>query len=106
MDCVKVVIEIDKNDYNRIKEIPGAFDSLTSRAYRSLKEGVLLKDLLKEVLDDIRTEIHNASCFYHGSEFGDGIDLAEQILCNHIMVVQKKTGIEETDIEEKEEKEI
>ena len=38
----KLIIEIDEKDYNRIKDIPDAFDSLTSRAYKSIKNGTPL----------------------------------------------------------------
>lgn len=36
---MEIVIDIDEEDYNRIKDIPDVFDSLTSRAYKSIKNG-------------------------------------------------------------------
>jgi hypothetical protein len=39
---MKIVIDIDEKDYKRIKEIPETFDSLTSRAYKVIKDGTPL----------------------------------------------------------------
>lgn len=39
---MKIVIDIDEEDYNRIKDIPDAFDSLTSRTYKAIKNGTPL----------------------------------------------------------------
>lgn len=36
---MQLVIDIDEEDYNRIKDIPDTFNSLTSRAYKSIKNG-------------------------------------------------------------------
>ena len=38
----QLIIELPDEDYNRIKDIPDAFDSLTSRAYKSIKNGTPL----------------------------------------------------------------
>lgn len=39
---MKLVIDISESDYCRIKDIPDAFDSLMSRAYKSIKNGTPL----------------------------------------------------------------
>ena len=39
---MQIVIEIDEEDYNRLKEMPYVFDSLTSRLYRAVKDGTPL----------------------------------------------------------------
>lgn len=39
---MKLIIDITKEDYNRIKDMPDAFNSLTSRAYKSIKNGTPL----------------------------------------------------------------
>ena len=39
---MKLIIEMDDKDYNRIKDIPNAFNSLTSRAYIAIKNGTPL----------------------------------------------------------------
>lgn len=39
---MQIVIYITEDDYNRIKEIPDAFESLTSRAYKAIKNGIPL----------------------------------------------------------------
>ena len=39
---MQIVIEMPEEDYTRIKDIPDAFDSLTSRAYKSIKKGTPL----------------------------------------------------------------
>ena len=36
---MQIIIEIDDEDYNRLKEIPYVFDSLVSRLYESVKNG-------------------------------------------------------------------
>ena len=41
----KLVIEISDEDYNRIKDIPDAFDSLTSRAYKAIKMGTVVEEI-------------------------------------------------------------
>lgn len=39
---MKIVIDIPDEDYKRIKDMPDAFNSLTSRAYKSIKNGTPL----------------------------------------------------------------
>ena len=39
---MQIVIDISKEDYNRIKDIPEAFNSLTTRVYKSIKNGTPL----------------------------------------------------------------
>lgn len=36
---MKIVIDIDDEDYKRIQDIPNAFNSLTSRAYSAIRKG-------------------------------------------------------------------
>ena len=45
---MQIVIEIPDEDYNRIKDMPDAFNSLTSRAYKAIKNG---KELNKYLMD-------------------------------------------------------
>lgn len=39
---MQIVIDISDEDYKRIKDMPDAFNSLTSRAYKSIKNGTPL----------------------------------------------------------------
>lgn len=39
---MKLVIDIDDEDYKRIKDIPNVFNSLTSRAYSAIRKGTPL----------------------------------------------------------------
>lgn len=39
---MKIVIDVPDEDYKRIKDMPDAFNSLTSRAYKSIKNGTPL----------------------------------------------------------------
>lgn len=39
---MQILIEIDEEDYNRLKEIPYVFDSLVSRLYNAVKNGTPL----------------------------------------------------------------
>lgn len=41
---MKIVIDIDEKDYKRIKEIPEVFNSLTSRAYKAIRNGTPLPE--------------------------------------------------------------
>lgn len=41
---MQIVIEMLGDDYKRIKDMPDAFNSLTSRAYRAIKNGVQLPE--------------------------------------------------------------
>lgn len=36
---MQIVIEMSDDDYKRIKDMPDAFNSLTSRAYKAIKNG-------------------------------------------------------------------
>ena len=37
---MQLVIDIDDEDYKRIQDIPDVFDSLTSRAYSAIRNGI------------------------------------------------------------------
>ena len=39
---VEIIVKLPDEDYDRIKDIPDAFDSLTSRVYKSIKNGTPL----------------------------------------------------------------
>ena len=39
---MQIVIDVPDEDYKRIKDMPDAFNSLTSRAYKSIKNGTPL----------------------------------------------------------------
>jgi hypothetical protein len=74
---MKIVIDIDEKDYKRIKEIPKIFDSLTSRAYKVIREGTPLPkghgrlgdlDALEEYFRNVRKEL-KASDYKNGIEF-------------------------------------
>ena len=39
---MKIVIDIDDEDYKRIQDIPDVFNSLTSRTYSAIKNGTQL----------------------------------------------------------------
>lgn len=41
---MKIVIDIDDEDYKRIHGIPDVFNSLTSRAYSAIRNGTPLPD--------------------------------------------------------------
>lgn len=41
---MQIVIDIPDEDYKRIKDMPDAFNSLTSRAYKSIKNGTSLPE--------------------------------------------------------------
>lgn len=47
---MKLIIELLEQDYNRIKDIPDAFDSLTSRAYKSIKNGTPIPEALAPLI--------------------------------------------------------
>lgn len=42
MADIELVIKIPEEDYNRIKNIPDAFDSRISRVYKAIKNGTAL----------------------------------------------------------------
>lgn len=44
---MKLIIDIDDEDYKRIQDIPDVFNSLTSRTYSAIKNGTPLKEWLK-----------------------------------------------------------
>ena len=59
---MKLIIEMDDIDYYRIKVMPDAFNSLTSRAYKSIKNSTpipeALAPLITKLIDDAK-EIEN-----------------------------------------------
>lgn len=44
---MKLIIDIDDEDYKRVQDIPDVFNSLTSRAYSAIRNGTPLKEWLK-----------------------------------------------------------
>ena len=48
---MQIVIEIDEEDYNRLKEIPYVFDSLVSRLYNAVKNGTPLPKNHGDLID-------------------------------------------------------
>ena len=54
---MKIVIDMDNEDYKRIQNIPNVFDSLTSRTYLAIRNG---KPLPKygRLVDGARVEQH------------------------------------------------
>lgn len=57
---MKIMIDISEKDYRRIKDIPDAFDSLTSRAYKSIKNGVPLPKGHGRLID--ADKLHHCDC--------------------------------------------
>lgn len=60
---MKIVIDIDDEDYKRIQDIPDVFNSLTSRTYSAIRNGTPLSDgaeiLTKEAYSDLCTRASN-----------------------------------------------
>lgn len=55
---MKIVIDINDEDYRRIQDIPDVFNSLTSRTYSAIRNGTLLPEKRTEE----RTESHACDC--------------------------------------------
>lgn len=72
-DTVKLIIEIPEEEYKRMTE-----ESIYSTHVMicAIQNGT--------PLDEVTAEIHRANCYYHGTEYGEGIDLCEKILDKHI----------------------
>ena len=52
---MKIVIDIDDEDYKRIQDIPDVFNSLTSRTYSTIRNGTpLTPDMLADLLMEER----------------------------------------------------
>ena len=48
---MKIVIDIDEEDYKRIQDIPDVFNSLTSRAYSAIRNGTPLPKGHRGIVD-------------------------------------------------------
>ena len=64
-----IVIDIPEEDYNRIKDIPEAFNSLPTRAFKSIKNGTPLPKGHGRLVDaddllDCKYEIDSMYCMY------------------------------------------
>lgn len=57
---MKIVIDIDDEDYKRIKDIPDVFNSLTSRAYKAIKYGTPLPEHHGRLID--ADKLHMVYC--------------------------------------------
>ena len=64
---------IDKSNFDE-RQYKADIDS----AYECGRASVL------SVIEDIKAEIHRANCYYHGTEWGMGIELCERIIDKHI----------------------
>lgn len=57
---MKIVIDIDEKDYKRIKEISEVFNSLTSRAYKAIRNGTPLPEHHGRIIDE--SQIKHIEC--------------------------------------------
>ena len=48
---MKIIINISEDDYSRIKDVPDAFESLTSRMYKAIQNGTLLPKGHRGIVD-------------------------------------------------------
>ena len=58
---MKLVIDIDDEDYKRIKDIPNVFNSLTSRAYSAIRKGTPLPEHHGRIIDE--SKINKVFCY-------------------------------------------
>jgi len=67
---MKLVIDIDDEDYKRIQDIPNAFNSLTSRAYSAIRKGTPLPKGHGRLIDADAINIHDVSPAYGMEVYG------------------------------------
>ena len=79
---MKLIIELLEEDYNRIKDMPDAFDSLTSRTYKSIKNGTPLPKGHGRLIDadELKKHKHHDERFYENVVAVAQIDWAETII--------------------------
>lgn len=53
---MKLIIDIDDEDYKRIQDIPDVFNSLTSRTYSAIRNGTPLPEHHGRIIDE--SKIH------------------------------------------------
>ena len=68
---MKIVIDIDDEDYKRIQDIPDVFNSLTSRAYSAIRNGTPLPKGHGRLIDE--------SDLMPDSDYEDGLFYAVSI---------------------------
>ena len=67
---MQIVIDVPDEDYKRIKDMPDAFNSLTSRAYKSIKNGTPLPKGHGRLIDADAINIHDVSPAYGMEVYG------------------------------------
>ena len=87
---MKTVIDIDEEDYNRIKDIPDAFDSLTSRVYKAIKNGTPLSKHGR-LIDADKLKTH-----FVGTEQGTDLEVyLEPTIINAPTIIEADREVEE-----------
>lgn len=56
---MKLIIDIDDEDYKRIQDVPDVFNSLTSRTYSAIRKGTPLPKGHGRLIDADRLKIDN-----------------------------------------------
>lgn len=56
---MKLIIDIDDEDYKRIQDIPDVFNSLTPRTYSAIRNGTPLKEWLDSFNTDSAPQCFN-----------------------------------------------
>ena len=67
---MKLIIDIDDEDYKRIQDIPNTFNSLTSRAYSAIRKGTPLPKGHGRLIDADAINIHDVSPAYGMEVYG------------------------------------
>lgn len=82
---MKLMIDISESDYNRIADIPDAFDSLTSRAYTAIRNSIPVENVAVDIKSAIKDwsfekNISNSDTF-------TGIETASFIKTDNAMTI-------------------
>ena len=80
---MQIVIDIPEEDYNRIKDIPNVFESLTSRMYKAIQDGTPLPDTNVGDMDCIKDSSTGSSTTNIGSSTGSTIEALEERTRTH-----------------------
>ncbi len=86
---MRIVIDIDDEDYKRIQDIPDVFNSLTSRAYSIIRDGTPLPEgaeiLTKEAYSDLCTRAADVPNFESEEYIEQRIENYNKLLKSRIL---------------------
>ena len=91
---MKLIIELLEEDYNRIKDIPDAFNSLTSRAYKAIKNGKSLPKGHGDLIDGSKIGLTDFEIVMCNGDYKEGLKLLVDKIDNAPIIIEADMEIE------------